>query len=56
MFTQASGSHSVHSQPHGYSVTVHPYYRVVGVHSTGMLSCLCVRSCESIKCAANYTK
>ena len=38
MFSQASVSHSVHNQPHGYSVIVHPCYGMVGMH-TGMLSC-----------------
>ena len=40
MFLQASVSHSVHNRPHGYSVTVHPCYGAVGMHPTGMLSCL----------------
>ena len=39
MFLQASVSHSVHSQPHGHSVTAHPFYGAVGTHLTGMLSC-----------------
>ena len=40
MFLQASVNHSVHNRPHGYSVTVHPCYGAVGMHPTGMLSCL----------------
>ena len=32
--------HSVHNRSHGYSVTAHPCYSVVGMHSTGMLSCV----------------
>ena len=39
MFSQASISHSVHNGPHGYFVTAHPCYGVVGMHPTGMLSC-----------------
>ena len=31
--------HSVHNRPHGYSITAHPGYSVVGTHPTGMLSC-----------------
>ena len=36
MFSQASVSHSVHNQPHGYSVTAHHCYSIL----LGMLSCL----------------
>ena len=31
--------HSVHNQPHGYSVTAHHCYSAVGTHPTGMISC-----------------
>ena len=31
--------HSVHKHPHGFSVTTHPRYGVVGMHPTGMLTC-----------------
>ena len=30
---------SVHNRPHGYSVTAHPCYGVVGTHPTRMRSC-----------------
>ena len=36
MFSQACVSHSVHSRPHDYSITAHPFY---GTVSTEMLSC-----------------
>ena len=39
MFSQASVSHSVHNQSHGYSVTAHPCYSMVRTHPTGILSC-----------------
>ena len=39
MFSHASVSHSVHNQPHGYSVIAHPSYGAVDMHPTGMLSC-----------------
>ena len=39
IFSQVSVSHSVHNQPHGYSVTAHPCYDVVDTRPTGMLSC-----------------
>ena len=38
MFSQASVSHSVHYQPHGYSVIAHPCYGAIGTHPTGILS------------------
>ena len=31
--------HSVNNRPHGYLVTAHPCYSVVGTHPTEMLSC-----------------
>ena len=40
MFSQACVSHSVHNQPHGYSVTANPCCGAVRTHPTGMLSCL----------------
>ena len=39
MFSEASVSHSVHNQCHGYCVTADPCYSAVGTHPTGMLSC-----------------
>ena len=39
--------HSVHNTPHGYSVTAHPCYGVVGAHSTGMLFLFVHRSFHS---------
>ena len=39
MFSEASVSHSVHNQSHGYCVTAHPCYSAVGTHPTEMLSC-----------------
>ena len=35
MYSQASVSHSVHNQPHGYWVTAHPGYGAVSTHPTG---------------------
>ena len=32
--------HSVHNQPHCYSVTAHPCHSAAGKHPTGMLPCL----------------
>ena len=40
MFSQVSVSHSAHNRPHGYSITAHPCYGMVGTHPTGMLPCL----------------
>ena len=40
MFSQARVSHSVHNQPHDYSLIAHPCYGAVITHPTGMLSCL----------------
>ena len=37
MFSQASVSHFVHNQPHGYPVTAHPCYGAVATHPTRML-------------------
>ena len=41
--------HSVHHRPHGYSVTAHPCYSVVGAHRTGMLSWLCMCVCVWVR-------
>ena len=38
MFLKVFVSHSVHNQPHGYSVTAYPCYSKVGTHPTAMLS------------------
>ena len=39
MSSQASVCHSVPNRRHGCLLAVHPYYELVGTHSTGMLSC-----------------
>ena len=41
MFSQASVSHFVHNQPHGYPVTANLCYGAVTTHPNGMLSCYC---------------
>ena len=43
MFSEASVDNSVRNQPHGYLVTAHPCYSMVGIHPTGMLSCFKMR-------------
>ena len=57
MFSQVSVSHSVHNRPHGYSVTVHPSYGAVGMHPTGMLSCLVmILSSQRYNTFQNYVR
>ena len=48
ILSQASVSHSVHYQPHGYSVTSHPCHGVVDMHPTGMLTYLKIEMLYSI--------
>ena len=57
MFSQVSVSHSVHNRPHGYSVTAHPSYGAVGMHPTGMLSCLVmILSSQRYSTFQNYVR
>ena len=57
MFSQVAVTHSVHNRPHGYSVTVHPSYCAVGMHPTGMLSCLVmILSSQRYNTFQNYVR